>query len=88
MQNQDIVKKVDKRIKKAVVNAFLTVENVMHKAILTATDRVKIRVQMAVRSIINSKRHGPSSLVETLIRRISPLIPGTLHSCLFPATQI
>ena len=64
-QNQVIGNSIDDKIRKAVDNAVLTVENRMHDAILTTMDNVVIpRVEMAVKSVTGPSEHGPSSVVQ------------------------
>ena len=59
-QNQVNNSNIDDKIRKAVANAVMTVENRMHDAILTAMDKVvNLRVEIAMRSITGSTGHGP-----------------------------
>ena len=59
----------DKKIKRAVVNAVVTIENHMHGK--TAMDKVVIpRVEMAVKSITGSSGHGLNSKVQISDRRV------------------
>ena len=58
-QNKVIENNIYEKIRKAVDSAVTTVENGMHDANLTAMDNVVFpRVEMAVRSITFSSRHG------------------------------
>ena len=69
-QNQVIKNEIDDQITRTVSSAVMTVENRMHDAILTAIDNVVIpRVEMAVKSITSSARHGTSSDVQNPDRR-------------------
>ena len=69
-QNQVKENNIDDKIRRAVNDAVSTVEKCMHDAILTAMDRVVIpRVEMAVKSISGSSRHGPNSEVQNPDRR-------------------
>ena len=69
-QNQVLGNNIDDKSRKAVDSAVKTVENCMHDAILTAMDNVVIpRVEMAVRSITGSSRHGPNDAVQNADRR-------------------
>ena len=55
----------EEKIRKAVDNAVMTVENRTHDAILTALDNVVIpRFETAMRSITESSRRGRSSVVQ------------------------
>ena len=64
-QNQVIGSNTDEKIRDAVDNAVIAVENCMHDAILTALNNVVIsRVEMAVRSITGSSGNGPNSIVQ------------------------
>ena len=69
-QNQVIRNSIDNKIRKAVDNAVMTVENGMHDATLTAMDKVVIpRAEMAVRSFTGSTGRGPYSLIQNLDHR-------------------
>ena len=64
-QKQVIGNSIDDKIRKTVDNAVLTVENLMHDAILTTMDNVVIpRVEMALRSITEPSEQGPNSVVQ------------------------
>ena len=70
IQNQVIENYFNHRIRRAVNNALLTVENRMHNTILTAMDKMVIpRVEMAVKSITGSSGHGPKSEVQNPDRK-------------------
>ena len=61
---------IDDKIGRAVDNAILTVENLMHDAILTAMDKVVIpTVEMIVKSITGSSGHGTNSEVQNPDRK-------------------
>ena len=61
-QNQVIGNNIDEKITGMVDNAVKTVENCMHDVLFRALDNVNIpRVEIAVRSITGSSRHGPNS---------------------------
>ena len=69
-QNQVPENNIDDKIGRAVDNAILTVENLMHDAIWTAMDKVVIqRVEMVVKSITSSSGHGTNSEVQNPDRR-------------------
>ena len=69
-QNQVTGKNVDDKIIKAVDNAVMSFKNPMHDALLTTMDNVVIlRVEMAVRSITRSSRHGPNRADQNRGRR-------------------
>ena len=69
-QKQVIESSIDDKIRRAVDNVVLSVENRMHDPILTAVDKVVItRVETAVRSIAVSIGHGPNSDVQNPERR-------------------
>ena len=69
-RNQVLENNNDDKIKRAVDNAVMTVENRMHDAILTAMNNGIIpRVEMAVRLITGSSGQGPSSVVQNPDRR-------------------
>ena len=70
-QNQVMEKIIDDKIKRAVENAVLTVENCMHDAILTAMCKVVFtRVEKAVRSVTGSSRLEPKREVQNPDRRV------------------
>ena len=65
----------------AIDSAVMTVENLMHDAILRALDNVvTLRVEMAVTSITNFSGHGPNRVVQNLYRRDFNRIPETLRA--------
>ena len=69
-QRQVIERKLDDQITRAVGCAHMIVKNCMHDAILTAIDNFVIpSVEMAVKSITGSARHGTSSEVQNPDRR-------------------
>ena len=79
---------IDDKIGKAVDSAVMTVENWMHDAILTAMDNMVIpRVKMAVRSITESSRRGPNSVVQNPNHWVSLGILKTLRTPLMSASS-
>ena len=69
-QNQVIEIIIEDKIREAVNEAVLAIENRMHDAILTAMHKVVIpRDDMAVKSITGSSRHEPNSEVQNPNRR-------------------
>ena len=69
-RNQVIGRSIDEKIRKAVDDDVMTDKNCMRDVILTAIDKVVIpRVEMAVRSITGSSRHGPNSVVQNSDRK-------------------
>ena len=81
-QNQVTENKIDDKNRRFVDHAVLTVENCMHKTILTVMEKVVLpRIEMAVKSITVSLEHRPKSEVFfVLIRDISWGMLVTLHS--------
>ena len=85
-QNRVIEKNFDDKISKAVDNAVMTVEKQMHDAILTAMDNVvTLRVEMAARSITESSRRGPNSVVQNPGQR--DFTGNTENAPLMPASS-
>ena len=72
-QNQVIGNNFDDKIRKAVDNAVMTVENRMQDAILTAMHKMVIPgVEMALRLITGSSGREPNSIVQNPDRRDFP----------------
>ena len=64
-QNQFMGSNTDDKVRNAVDNIIIAVENLMHDAIITAMNYVVIpRVEMAVRSITGASGNEPSNIFQ------------------------
>ena len=65
VKTKSLKTKIDDKVRKAVENVVMTVENLLHDVVLTAMDNVvKPRLEMAVRSITELSGRGPNNVVQ------------------------